>query len=365
MNEERGIENEGEGRLTPAKKETRLIPTTIKIVENIAFLSGKCRRSQAHAGCREYGTARHNLGGSLSPPSLSYTAREQPDDKYHQSISTMASTDPSTLYASSQDALKPLLEAVEASKDANIMTIRSLVLKIFSEPNVFAGYDQVKGILAPALPKSGTEGEKISKTLDLFSYGTYRDYVKDTSPFLPLTDSHIFKLRQLTVVSIVQTFAFQKNRIIPYQEFQQALDLSTGRQVEEVLISCIYAGVMGAKLCQKTNSLKLDPTRVFQTRDVPATQVTNMVEQLQAMRKALQQSQQATQNSRQAVSRELDQYQAFWKQAEDRKKAKAEAPRGWDAEGLAGDITAAVRRQKRSRGGPSGVVENSFGRFQL
>ena len=245
------------------------------------------------------------------------------------------------------------------------MTIRSLVLKIFSEPNVFAGYDQIKGILAPALQKSGAEGAKLAKTLDLFSYGTYSDYVKDTSPFLPLTDSQIFKLRQLTVMSIVQAFAFQKNRIIPYQEFQQALDLSTGRQVEEVLISCIYAGVMGAKLCQKTNSLKLDPTVVFQTRDVPATQVTRMVEQLQAMRSALSQSQQSMQNSQDAVSRELEQYQAFLKQAEERKKAKAEGPRGWDAEGLAGDMTAAVRRQKRSRGGPSGVADNSFGRFHL
>lgn len=267
------------------------------------------------------------------------------------------------LDTSSQDVLKPLLEAVEASKDANIMTIRSLVLKIFSEPSVFAGYDQVKGILASTLSKSGTEGEKLAKTLDLFSYGTYSDYVKDSSMFLPLTDSQIFKLRQLTVLTIVQKFAFQKNRIIPYQEFQQALDLSTGRQVEEVLISCIYAGVMAAKLCQKTNSLKLDPTRVFQTRDVPVAQVTQMMEQLQRMRIALQQSQRTMQNNRQEVNRELDQYEAFLKQAEERKKAKTEGPRGWDSESLAGDITAAVRRQKRSRGGPSGVSE--IGRFHL
>ena len=43
------------------------------------------------------------------------------------------------------------------------MTIRSLVLKIFSEPNVFAGYDQVKLTLAAALEKGGAEGEKIAK----------------------------------------------------------------------------------------------------------------------------------------------------------------------------------------------------------
>ena len=81
------------------------------------------------------------------------------------------------------------MEAIESSKDANFMTIRSLVVKIFSEPNVFAGYDQVKAILGAALEKGGMEGEKVSKTLDLFSYGTYSDYTKDPSPFLPLTMS--------------------------------------------------------------------------------------------------------------------------------------------------------------------------------
>jgi COP9 signalosome complex subunit 7 len=277
----------------------------------------------------------------------------------------MASPEMSAPSASLEDALNPLLEAVEASKDANIMTVRSLVLKIFSEANVFAGYDQVKAVLLPVLSKNGAEGEKLGVTLDLFSYGVYSDYVKDTSQFIPLSDSQIFKLRQLTALSIVQTFAFQKSRIVPYQEFQQALGLADGRQVEEVLISCIYSGVMGAKLCQKTNSLKLNPAKSMLTRDVPASKVSHMLEQLQSMRRVLQQSQQTLQGNQQAVSQELEQYKAFLQQAEDRKKAKGEqVPRGWDPESI-GDITAAVRRQKRSRGGVSGGADNAFGRFQF
>lgn len=266
---------------------------------------------------------------------------------------------------SAQEALKPLLEAVESSKDSNMMTIRSLVMKILSEPNIFVGYDQIKAILAAALEKGGAEGERIGKTLDLFSYGVYNDYINDTSSFLPLTDSQVFKLRQLTVMSIVQTFAFQKTRIIPYQEFQQALALTDGRKVEEVLISCIYAGIMGAKLCQKSNALKLDPVKVLQTRDVPPSQVAQMLEQLQGMRTAIAQSLQTQQSSQDAVTLEMEKHQAFMKQVEERKKAKTEGTaRGWDVEGLTGDITAAVRRQKRSRG-VSGGVDNTFGRFHL
>lgn len=262
---------------------------------------------------------------------------------------------------STQETLKPLLEAIESAKDGNIMTIRSLVLKVLSEPNLFAGYDQIKAALAPALEKGGPEGEKLAKTLDLFSYGNYNDYSQDGSPFLSLTDSQIFKLRQLTVISTVQSFALQKIRVIPYQEFQQALGLETGRKVEEVLISCIYAGVMGARLCQKTNALKIDPTHVLQSRDVPPQQVPVMIQQLQTMRQAIAQSQKTAQDSHQAVKRELKQYQAFCQQVEERKKTKAE-PMGW-ADSMVENVTAAVRRQKRSRGGISGAAD--MGRFHL
>ena len=51
-----------------------------------------------------------------------------------------------------------------------------------------------------------------------------------------------------SVMSIVQKFAFEKTRIIPYQEFQQALGLDSGRQVEEVLISVIYPSRVAANI---------------------------------------------------------------------------------------------------------------------
>lgn len=270
---------------------------------------------------------------------------------------------------STQETLQPLLEAIESSKNANIMTIRSLVLKVLSEPKLFAGYDQVKAALASVLtdPKNGPEGEKLAQTLHLFSYGTYSDYVKDSgTAFVPLTDAQVFKLRQLTVLSTIQAFAFspQRNRsngnVIPYQEFQQALGVTTNREVEQVLISCIYAGAVGAKLCQQTQTMRVDPSHVVQTRDVPASQVSLMVEQLQTMRQAIVTSQQDAQKRQKAVARELEQYTAFVQHAQERKNQKVlPSERGntgggsWDgmAQGLMETMASAVRRQKRSRGG--------------
>jgi COP9 signalosome complex subunit 7 len=270
---------------------------------------------------------------------------------------------PSAPAVSTQDTLKPLLEAIESSQNANIVTIRSLVLKVLSESKLFAGYDQVKATLASVLTgnNGGPEGEKLAKTLDLFSYGTYHDYVKDSATFVPLTDAQIFKLRQLTVLSIVQAFAFSphhhKGNIIPYQEFQQALGLSTTWEVEHILISCIYAGAFGAKLCQQTQTVRIDPSHIVQTRDVPVSQVSIMIQQLQNMRQAIVASQQDTEKSQQATAQELHHYTTFVQHAQDRKNHKSlshnERGSSWDstAQGLVESMASAVRRQKRSRGG--------------
>ena len=39
-----------------------------------------------------------------------------------------------------------LLQAAQESKDANISTIRSIVMKTLSEPDIFCGYDQIKAV---------------------------------------------------------------------------------------------------------------------------------------------------------------------------------------------------------------------------
>ncbi len=162
---------------------------------------------------------------------------------------------------------------------------------------------------------TSTIGQSLLRTLDLFSYGLYLDYKKTKveGKFVTLNDGQEMKLRMLTVVSIVQqvleagddnftakdehgaapaasaeekmetsnrlvnrnsqgrrknsrravmsttrpsNITAQNSKqvgIVQYSTLKKALDLSTNRQLEDILIQCIYSNLLpnGTKLDQK------------------------------------------------------------------------------------------------------------------
>jgi len=267
--------------------------------------------------------------------------------------------------------LQPLLQAAQESKDANISTVRSIVMKTLSDPDVFCGYDQIKAILQPALSQVAPEGEKLLQTLDLFSYGTYEDYTRENDKYLSLTDTQVLKLRQLTVLTTVQEACRLQKASVTYQEFQQALQMD---RVEDVLVSCLYARVIAGQLCQKSASLLLSsrygPT--MRPRDVPLSQVPDMLQTLQKLQERLETSSIALTESQNVVQKDLQVHRQFLKQAGERKKKGAEGISGQVRGSYDDDIMADVgagrsqaRRQKRSRGGLSGMTDTAFGRFQV
>jgi hypothetical protein len=296
-------------------------------------------------------------------------------------------------------ALAPLLQAAQetVTTSAAVSTLRALVLKIIQEPDIFVGLDEIKQVLLPALQQSGADGEKILRTLDLFSYGTCQDYHKDPSLYLPLSAPHIFKLRQLTVLSTVQQACLAKRNVVTLLEFQQALLLQQQQPpleneaalAQEVVISCIYQRVIAAQLCQKTASLIISSRNgpPCRARDVAPHQVATLLQQVQQWQGRLIATNIELGQDQHQVLTALETHRLFCQQAADRMK-KAEAngssnsnssltgqvrqQSAW-AEAVAGDAmdlsgsghghtAGSSRRQKRSRGGWSGV--GGFGAFQ-
>eukprot|EP00522_Entomoneis_paludosa_P017246 CAMPEP_0172445218 /NCGR_PEP_ID=MMETSP1065-20121228/5114_1 /TAXON_ID=265537 /ORGANISM="Amphiprora paludosa, Strain CCMP125" /LENGTH=300 /DNA_ID=CAMNT_0013196017 /DNA_START=46 /DNA_END=948 /DNA_ORIENTATION=+ len=274
--------------------------------------------------------------------------------------------------------LQPLLQAAEESKKSNLATIRSIVMKVLSEPKIFAGYDQIKATLQEALSSGGAEGAKLSHSLDLFSYGTYLDYQSNTSQYLDLTTAQTLKLRQLSALTVVQQAclkAFQQKgkggskindghlATIPYQEFERALQFSNVAEnpglVEDVLVSCLYMGVFRGKLCQQTRSLLLSPRYPIRPRDVPVAQVPIMADQIRSMLSLLQNATSSLELQKDKANNELQTMTAFWKQVEERRKKNESASMmRWDAttDVAFGDASGSgtTRRQKRGRAAASG-----------
>ncbi|XP_053687750.1 COP9 signalosome complex subunit 7 isoform X2 [Sabethes cyaneus] len=90
-------------------------------------------------------------------------------------------------------------------------------------------------------------------TLNLFAYGTYRQYLDNQAQLIQLTPVMRKKLQHLTIVSLAI-----KTKCIPYKELLQELDIKNVRDLEDLIIEAIYADIIHGKLDQKNKQLEVD-----------------------------------------------------------------------------------------------------------
>lgn len=75
------------------------------------------------------------------------------------------------------------------------------------------------------------------KTLNLFAYGTYKDYLENKSEYLELTPAQCKKLQHLTIATLAT-----QEKCIPYSVLLKELDIKNVRDLEDLIIEAIYAG---------------------------------------------------------------------------------------------------------------------------
>ncbi|KAI9980122.1 hypothetical protein PInf_026789 [Phytophthora infestans] len=121
-------------------------------------------------------------------------------------------------------------------------------------------------------PLQDSEHKEHYELLRIFSFGTYNDYVARKDELPELTPQQVNKLRKLTVVSLALRF---KN--IPYDTLMQDLDVSTVREVEDILIDTIYSGLIQGKLDQK---LRCFVVKYAVGRDTRHEYIDDMIQKL-------------------------------------------------------------------------------------
>ncbi|KAK8853124.1 hypothetical protein IAR55_003825 [Kwoniella newhampshirensis] len=87
----------------------------------------------------------------------------------------------------------------------------------------------------------------------LFAFGTLADYEANTSIYPSLTCTHLVKLKHLTLVSL----ALQQ-RSLRYDQLLSALGIDSIRQLEDLIIDVIYAGLLGGKMHHHEKVLHVD-----------------------------------------------------------------------------------------------------------
>ncbi|XP_076253199.1 COP9 signalosome subunit 7 isoform X2 [Rhynchophorus ferrugineus] len=90
-------------------------------------------------------------------------------------------------------------------------------------------------------------------TLNLFAYGTYKDYISNPKTFIELSPSQKKKLQHLTIVTLAT-----KSKCIPYDLLLKELEIKNVRDLEDLIIEAIYADIIHGKLDQKNSQLEID-----------------------------------------------------------------------------------------------------------
>ncbi|GBG24193.1 Eukaryotic translation initiation factor 3 subunit M [Hondaea fermentalgiana] len=89
----------------------------------------------------------------------------------------------------------------------------------------------------------GTEFEGALRALEIMAYGTLGDYEAEQSSLPALSEVQQRKLRMLTLVSLAS-----KQKSLPYATVRTALRMQSDREVEDVVIESMYAGLLRARL---------------------------------------------------------------------------------------------------------------------
>eukprot|EP00483_Globobulimina_turgida_P001193 UN01195 len=136
----------------------------------------------------------------------------------------------------------------------------ALLEQILGTPSIFSFGEFINHNNVKAL-KGSSEG-KWYDALELFAYGTYGDFKKNQNKYPKFNKKQVAKLKQLSIV----TFAGQSTtKILYYKTLQQQLDIKTVRELEDLMIDCIYSGLIVGRLDQRKALLEI---RYCRGRDI-------------------------------------------------------------------------------------------------
>ncbi|XP_077990244.1 COP9 signalosome complex subunit 7b-like [Glandiceps talaboti] len=145
----------------------------------------------------------------------------------------------------------PLEQFILLAKSAKGAAVVALIKQVLEAPgvHVFGELLEMPNVQELA---NGPNAPYLN-LLNLFAFGTYKDYLANASTFPELSPTQQAKLRHLTIVSLAD-----KSRCIPYTVLLSELEMKNLRELEDLIIDCIYADVVRGKLDQKNKQLEID-----------------------------------------------------------------------------------------------------------
>lgn len=167
-------------------------------------------------------------------------------------------------------ALQPFVIEATSTKSPSPRFLKELILRATSAPGTYIFTELLQTPAIQSLQTAETEYRSYLTLLELFSYGTYQEYM--STPNLPtLTPAQTQKLRELSLLTLASPFhPIQDPKADPltYSSLMTSLDLETPHQLESLVTSAIYAGLLTARLSPMSTPPRVLISSVAPVRDL-------------------------------------------------------------------------------------------------
>ncbi|KAK3950348.1 hypothetical protein QBC32DRAFT_241682 [Pseudoneurospora amorphoporcata] len=196
--------------------------------------------------------------------------------------------------AKALNALEPFIALSKSATSPRAAA--DLVTRATSAANTFIFTELLQTPQIQSLANSD-EFSSYLTLLQVFSHGTYGDYIANASALPVLNDEQKLKLRQLSLLTLVtndgnsissppdddamqqEQEQVQVQPNLSYASLIRHLELSSARELEELVISAIYAGLIEGQLDPANEMVQINSVAAL--RDVPARGVGGLLSSLQ------------------------------------------------------------------------------------
>ncbi|KAJ5715732.1 uncharacterized protein N7483_012913 [Penicillium malachiteum] len=264
------------------------------------------------------------------------------------------------------EALQPFIHLANSNSATSPRFVAQIVTNATSHPNTYAFGELLETPTIQSLraPDTPNEHQGHLKLLEIFAWGTWQDY--QGTPNLPtLSAEQANKLRLLTLI----TYA-TKPKPLTYATLQAALDLATAGDLEALITTAIYNGLLVARLSPSITLPSLNVTSVAPLRDPAPAVLPGMVAKLSAWEarcgeiardlEAQTQAVKANTKKRQAKEKEFEQQ---FKQRVNEHQAESQSQGGASrsGKGKKGKGKAAAKREAEDIEEDDGLVDAGDG----
>ncbi|OAQ73466.1 COP9 signalosome subunit 7 (CsnG) [Pochonia chlamydosporia 170] len=164
------------------------------------------------------------------------------------------------------NALEPFLALSKSATSPRAAA--DLITRATSAPNTYIFAELLQQPQIQALSQNPDFAPHLA-LLQIFSYGTYQSY-HETPNLPPLSDAQTLKLRQLSLLTLARD---RSN--LSYDALQKTLGLTSARQLEELVITVIYAGLLHATLDPARQAIQVNS--VAPLRDLSPGSIQDLI----------------------------------------------------------------------------------------